>query len=241
MRLVIISDLHNKYGQLYHPWYDINHLGMGDILINAGDFSSKGTAQEIEEFLKWFSSVPGFKYKITIAGNHDFGFEKFNSLAMKMVSEYPDIIYLQESGVEIDGIKIWGSPWTPRFHNWAFNADRGEGIKEKWDAIPESTDILITHGPAHGVNDVVEYRVEQLGCVDLMQAIQRVQPKIFVCGHIHTGNGITFHDNVHHINASVLDERYDYAFRPKILEWFPETNELIDLTLSSHPSVNTDI
>jgi hypothetical protein len=28
-------------------------------------------------------------------------------------------------------IKIWGSPWQPEFHNWAFNLPHGEKIKEK--------------------------------------------------------------------------------------------------------------
>ena len=41
---------------------------------------------------------------------------------------------------------MYGSPWQPEFNDWAFNLNRGEECREKWDMIPKDTDILITHG-----------------------------------------------------------------------------------------------
>jgi hypothetical protein len=50
--------------------------------------------------------------------------------------------------VIIEGVKIYGSPWLPSYHDWAFNLERGgEVLKQKWEQIPNGTDVLITHGP----------------------------------------------------------------------------------------------
>jgi hypothetical protein len=41
-------------------------------------------------------------------------------MKLKLLAEYPTVIYLNDSGVEIDGLKF-GVPVQPYFHNWAFN------------------------------------------------------------------------------------------------------------------------
>jgi hypothetical protein len=70
-------------------------------------------------------------------------------MKLKLLAEYPTVIYLNDSGVEIDGLKFWGSPVQPYFHNWAFNRI-GDDICKHWELIPLDTDILITHGPVKG-------------------------------------------------------------------------------------------
>ena len=62
-------------------------------------------------------------------------------------------IYLEDSSCEVLGYKIWGSPWTPWFCDWGFNARRGEESKSHWDKIPNDTDIILTHGPPLGFGD----------------------------------------------------------------------------------------
>jgi hypothetical protein len=130
-------------------------------------------------------------------------------------------------GEDMDNmVKIWGSPWQPEFHNWAFNLPRGEKLKEKWDMIPTDVDILVTHGPAFGKLDFVPYDGVNVGCEDLLSKIQEVKPKIHVCGHIHEGYGYVFDGNTHFINAAVLNGRYEFRNKPLTVDWDPETNEL---------------
>lgn len=75
----------------------------------------------------------------------------------------------------------------PEYCNWAFNLPRGTSCLEKWDAIPEDTDILITHTPPVGHGDLCCTGV-RAGCVDLLSTVQtRVKPKYHVFGHIHEG------------------------------------------------------
>lgn len=230
MKITLISDTHNKHKQI------TKDLPGGDLLIHAGDISSMGYNREIKEFCEWFASLNGYTHKIFIAGNHDWGFEVNSEEVKEILAEYPNITYLQDQFEIIvtddfqESIKIWGSPWQPRFYNWAFNVDRGEEIKKYWDKIPEDIDILITHGPAHGfVDRVHSYRgdSEPLGCEELIKAIARIKPKIHVCGHIHSGNGHVDYNGIHFFNASVLNESYMYDYLPKTFDWNPKTNEIV--------------
>jgi len=105
--------------------------------------------------------------------------------------------YLENSGVEIDGVKFWGSPWQPEFFNWAFNLPRGRRLAEIWALIPDDTEVLITHTPPYGILDRVDSG-EHVGCEDLRRALQRVKPKVHVFGHIHEDRGVV-EQKRHHI------------------------------------------
>jgi len=213
MKILCISDTHNKHLQIPKKYID-NVDGSIDTIIHAGDISGRGYKNEIVPFLAWYNELP-FKNKILIAGNHDFFFEEGKAKDIKeMLANYPNITYLNDSGVEIDGIKIWGSPVQPWFHNWAFNR-RGTDICKHWDLIPLDTDILITHGPVEGFLDLTMDGTTT-GCPYLKEAIGKMtQLKLHVCGHIHEAYGrVEFPDGAVFINASVLNHRYEMQNRP---------------------------
>jgi Icc-related predicted phosphoesterase len=226
MKITFISDTHVKHKQITED------LPGGDLLIHAGDISSMGHKHEIQQFCKWFNSLENYTVKTFIAGNHDFGFEKEPEMAKEVVDSYKDIVYLQDSflgyGVDTENyVKIYGSPWQPEFYNWAFNLPKnGLELAQKWNDIPDDTDILITHGPAFGYLDTIMGQYDNLGCQLLTNRIKTIKPKIHVCGHIHSGYGYVFDGDTHFINASVLDEQYQYSQKPLTVEWEPETNKL---------------
>lgn len=197
MKFVAISDTHGQHSKLSLP--------DGDVIIHAGDISGRGTEQQVRDFLEWFSGL-NYEYKIFIAGNHDFFFERASPDVVKSMIP-SNVIYLNDFGTAIEGIKIWGSPVQPWFHDWAFNRMRGADIKRHWDLIPTDTDILITHGPVKGILDKTVYG-EQVGCEDLLEKINESKPRIHVCGHIHEAYGIVEREGVKYINASVLNEDY---------------------------------
>lgn len=205
-KITFISDTHNKHNHL-------KNLPGGDILIHAGDISSMGYKHEIQQFCKWFK-VQDYTHKIFIAGNHDWGFQNHPDQVAEILDFYAPIIYLQDQLIEVEGLKIWGTPWQPRFYNWAFNLDRGVEIQKKWDLIPNDLDILITHGPAMGILDMVAGKFEPLGCQNLADTILQKKPKIHVCGHIHTGHGHFAGEHTWYFNASILDESYYPHFEP---------------------------
>jgi Icc-related predicted phosphoesterase len=209
MKIVCVSDTHGKHEQLN---YD---LPEGDMIIHAGDISNVGRIDEINQFTQWFSNLP-YKYKIFIAGNHDFGFEKIRHSNEIGISIPHGVIYLQDEMVEIEGIKIYGSPWQPEFYDWAFNLPRGEKIAEKWNMIPENLDILITHGPPHGILDDTIQGM-RVGCEDLYKRVMEVKPKYHIFGHIHYGYGMKITDETIFLNAASLGERYEYRNKPMVI------------------------
>ena len=211
MNITLISDTHNHH--------DLIDVGSGDLIIHAGDATSKGRDYEIEVFLKWYGRQD-YECKVFIAGNHDFGFESDPTRFADM-AKYYGVTLLNDSGTEYRGIKIWGSPVQPEFHGWAFNRARTEAdvpivghpfIGTHWQAIPEVVDIIVTHGPAHGILD--DTRLGPAGCRLLLERIKEIKPALHVCGHIHGGRGIMNSPDTVFINASSLDEQYQPYANP---------------------------
>ena len=221
MKITFISDTHGRHEHLTSKAYN-NILGSGDVLVHAGDCTNVGKTHEIKEFLDWFSNTE-FTHKIFIAGNHDFGFEHVHDIAPEYKNK--GVHYLFDNEVVIDGVKFYGSPWQPEFYNWAFNLPRGEKLAEKWKKIPGNTDVLITHGPARGMLDHT-ISGELVGCEDLFNRVMEVQPKIHVCGHIHWAYGQKNFFGTEFLNASVLNERYQYENKPIKLLFDSETKQI---------------
>lgn len=207
MKVVAISDTHSRHKSTKLP--------KGDVLIHAGDVSYKGEKWEVLDFLKWFGSL-NYAHKIFIAGNHDFYLERENPMVLQSLIP-PNVTYLKDSGTEINGVRIWGSPVTPWFFNWAFNRRRGKEIQHHWKMIPEHTDILVTHGPPYGILDSV-INEQHVGDKDLLKRLQELKPKVHLFGHIHESFGVTRKYGIQFINACILNESYELVNRPIVFE-----------------------
>lgn len=210
MEFCCISDTHNQHCKIDVPDCDM--------VIHAGDCTSRGTEAEILDFLDWYGDLP-HQHKVLIAGNHDFGFES-NPIKYAVECGNRGITYLQDESIVIDGIKIHGSPMQPEFCDWAFNCWRTEAeevrnalhgfdypfIGKFWDMIENDTDIVVTHGPPKHILDACGNG--HVGCELLAQHMQRVKPKFHVFGHIHEGAGDMHFAGTDYLNASSLDGRY---------------------------------
>lgn len=214
-----ISDLHGSYPK----------LDGGDLLIVAGDLTARDEPYQHREFLSWLGRQ-NYSKIIFIAGNHD-GYIQNNpdlyefylrSSPIAKGESWTKLIYLQDSGCEFEGLKIWGAPWTPEFCNWHFMLPRdSDELQAKWDLIPNDTDILITHGPSYGILDTeCEFpgKFDRLGCALLREAVERVKPRLHVFGHIHGGYGqmLLKHEgpNTICVNAAYMDEDYRPVNKP---------------------------
>lgn len=206
MQIVCISDTHGQHHALKLP--------PGDMLIHAGDLSTRGKSDELRDFLHWFASQP-YQHKIFIGGNHDFLLERESKFFRTMVPR--GCTYLNDEPVEIKGIRIWGSPITPFFHDWAFNRRRGDKIRRHWALIPDHVDLLVTHGPPLGILDQTTYG-DHVGCADLLERLAAVRPKVHLFGHIHEGYGKTEQDGTVFINASCVDTGYRLVNAPVVME-----------------------
>lgn len=212
MKIVCISDTHTQLNLVDVP--------DGDILVHAGDALNRGLKWELIEFLDEYETLP-HKHKIYVPGNHDWITEKDEPFCRKECEDR-GIIYLNDSGINIEGIEFWGSGVTPRFGHWAWNRDSGrqghsnepdhffyDPIQPHWDLISDNVDILITHGPPIGILDVSVYNGALCGCGKLLKKVEEVKPKYHVFGHIHQWGGQTKKEgDTIFINASVCNEQY---------------------------------
>lgn len=207
MKICFISDTHTKH-ELLTP-----DLPDADVIAHAGDITGNGGSGAIKDFLEWFSGLDQYKYKIFVAGNHDWLFERDKLFARELVPD--NVIYLEDEEVVLDGIKFYGSPVQLPFCNWAFNRPEYK-LNQHWQAIPDDTDVLITHSPPYGVKDYARLGTEtHCGSEGLYHEVtDRIKPKIHCFGHIHSEYGLSEIGETTFINASNLNDNYQYQNRP---------------------------
>lgn len=190
MKLLHISDTHG-----FHSRFPQERFEGIDVVVHSGDCSNHYNTMfneaEVRSFIDWYSRIP-VKHKIYVAGNHDTSIER------RMITpadfHAAGITYLENAGVTIDGIKFWGSPYTPTFGQWAFMKARDK-INRVWEYVPDDTQVLIVHGPPKGVRDLSYDRqnnLEMCGCSALAKRCYALKDTLkLVCfGHIHNMNGI---------------------------------------------------
>jgi Icc-related predicted phosphoesterase len=204
MRFACFSDIHN---------HDLPRFN-ADVLIVAGDLTGRGTKTE---FLKRLEDLSGYPAKkiIIIPGNHDFFVERHPDLARKFCEERK-ITLLVDQMTTYNHINIYGAPWQPEWGKWAYGYPRVPGGgKQHWDKIPESTEILVTHGPPKWILDL-DKGGEHYGCEDLAMRVREVKPKFHIFGHIHCSYGFEVHPYTTYINAAMCSEKY-YPLNPPII------------------------
>jgi calcineurin-like phosphoesterase family protein len=182
--VVCISDTHN-----HQP----RNVPEGDILIHAGDLTNSGSFEELQAAVRWLNSLP-HAHKVIVAGNHDRLLDRAvaddeGTKKERRRFEWGNVVYLQDQPVSITcsekrRLNIFGSPWSPKHGNWAFQYVRSY---DRWkDVIPSDIDILVTHTPPMGHLDV-----NNSGCQSLLDELWRLKrkPCLHICGHIHAGYG----------------------------------------------------
>lgn len=216
MKILAISDTHGFHKQ----FKDLDFQNI-DMIIHAGDFSNNKAPSinenEAIDFLDWYNEIP-VKYKILICGNHDTSIE---AGLVKPKEDFKNIIYLEHESINIEGINIFGSPYTPQYRGWAFMRDRGK-LDPFWSKIPDNTDILVVHGPPKGILDLSYNRqdiLEYCGDKELLNHVYRINPKHMIFGHIHNFKDCynkgskTIHDlnTVFHNVSCVTDRKFEFG------------------------------
>lgn len=176
MRIVAVADTHLFHDQLVVP--------DGDVFIHAGDMCRHGDLAELRIAARWIGGLP-HRHKVIVAGNHDWAFAREPGAARAM---FTGAHYLEDAEVTIEGMRFYGSPWQPAFHDWAFNVPRGAALAAVWAKIPRGLDVLITHGPPDGIGDRTAM-AQRTGCADLRRRVVAIEPRLHLFGHIHQDGG----------------------------------------------------
>ena len=221
-----ISDTHeeNVFEIVANSWSETKSAPI-DILFISGDLTYKGKLdklKQLHEQLEYLLMNYIVREVFVIPGNHDLSFEKTigyesRANATAIFSRNPKIHLVIHGSKTIQGLKIFGSAWTPYFHNWAFNYHEIRA-KELWNDIPADTQVLVTHGPPFLILDsVIEYMADRrVGCRALLEKIQKTPSiKYHLFGHIHESYGKLEKDGVTYLNSSIMDRRYQPTNKPQ--------------------------
>lgn len=206
MRIVFISDTHGKHREL--------GTLQGDVLVHCGDFCHgfMNDGHALADIDDWFGEQQ-FHTILCVGGNHDFLAQSLHE-ASKPV--FRNAIYLVDAVHEVQGVKFYGAPWLPDLARWAnFLGDTDR--QRKWDLIPDSTDVLITHTPPQGILDKPRSG-RSIGCQYLRGAVDRARPIIHCFGHIHASPGSASENGTEFINATMVDSNIDIAYQPIVRE-----------------------
>lgn len=203
------SDTHTKHRELKVP-------PKVDLVIHSGDFSDSANVainyNQSVDFLDWFSKLEC--EKVLVGGNHDLALES-GMITKKQLADL-GIHYLENSFVELNGLKIYGSPVTPSFgRGWAWNVARHK-THYVWDQIPNDIDILVTHGPPLSILDLtLNKEYDQAGCRSLRTKVLDLANrslKLHCFGHIHNSTdvynaGVFRFNNAMFSNASAVEDK----------------------------------
>ncbi len=223
----MISDTHDLHNKVI--------IEECDILIHSGDWTSEGKQEEVERFAKWLALQPA-KHIILVPGNHERYFKKALPDSLNWVLDHcPKANILIDKAIELEGIKFYGSPWTPTFGSgWAWNASRTivesahefkPFIGDIWDKIPKDTEFLISHGMPYGILDTaMDLRLARFTNVGDRELLRRIgelkQLRHVVGGHLHAQGGKShYRDGVWFHNAAICDDSYFPTRKPIIINY----------------------
>ncbi len=201
MKILHLSDTHGAHHRL-------GEVPEADIVVHSGDFCMVGEEREALDFINWFCDLP-HRHKIFICGNHDACMYGANIDGLDS-----NVHYLCNSGVEIDGLKFYG---VPLFMEDSMSNRHARNFA----AIPEDTDILITHTPAYGIMDLddsISGKLIHYGCHELLEAVRKVRPRAHLFGHIHSQHGVTTQDGIIFSNGAIMNDDYTELNTPINIE-----------------------
>jgi Icc-related predicted phosphoesterase len=167
MKIMVIADEESK--SLWDH-YDKSKLEGIDLILSCGDLNPKYLS-----FLATFSKAP----ILYIYGNHD---ACYNDTPPEGCTCIDDDIY------EFNGIRILGLGGSMRYKpgpcQFSENAMRARILRLKFKILKhKGFDILITHAPAAGINDMEDLPHRGFECFNTL--LEKYKPKLYVHGHVH--------------------------------------------------------
>jgi len=198
LRVVCISDTHSHNVP----------VPAGDVLIHAGDYTHFGKEEDFLSFNEWLSLQP-HPVKIVVNGNHESNAFRDKRKASSLLTS---CTYLVNEGVSIPfaedkvPLNVFGLNffWPCHGHN------------PYYDLIPDTTDILVSHGPVKGFVD------DNVGCPALLERVKHIRPRLVVCGHIHQAHGVTEGvgelEGVTFVNAAMCLNGYQIGWSPIVVD-----------------------
>ena len=175
MRVLAFSDLHHSRTRAEAI---VAASADADLVIGAGDFCNM--RQHLPAAMALLSGLAA--PMVAVPGNAESAEELAEAAHARTT-------VLHGTGTEVGGLSLfglgYGVPVTP-FGAWSCDLD--EATAAAMLERCSGADVLITHSPPRGMADRTS-RGDSVGSTAIRAAIERVQPRLAVCGHIHDSWG----------------------------------------------------
>ncbi len=177
MKLLLFSDLHCNEQQAADL---VQRAQTADVVVGAGDFGN--LRKGVEKTIAILQAID--RPAVLVCGNSESETELTDAC-----KDWPSAHVLHGTSVEIDGQVFFGLggavPVTP-FGSWSYDLTEGEA-RVLLENCPAGA-VLVSHSPPYGVLDRSSSG-QSIGSQAVREAIERTQPKLVVCGHIHACGG----------------------------------------------------
>ncbi|MEX0277971.1 MAG: metallophosphoesterase [Ruegeria sp.] len=175
MKVLAFSDLHMARSRAADL---VAASAEADLVIGAGDYCNM--RRGLDDAMAMLSGITA--PLVLVPGNAES--------AEELVDAAPHGVHvLHGAGMTIDGVRVfglgYGVPTTP-FGDWSCDLSEPEAA-ELLDRC-EVADILIVHSPPKGHGDTTSQGLS-VGSTAVRDAVERIQPTLVVCGHIHDSWG----------------------------------------------------
>ena len=176
----------------------------------------------------WLAATPA-THKLLTWGNHDWCGQMCSFRSDTPAhARSTDLQILVDEGTTVPSgrdagreLSVWATPWSNPFMRWAF-MKRSSDLERVYAAIPDSIGVLVSHQPPYGYGDSTfdldSRRMEHVGSRELLVAIERVRPRVVICGHVHGGFGRYEHQGIPIYNVSVVNESYRLVNAPTVID-----------------------
>jgi Icc-related predicted phosphoesterase len=190
MRVLAFSDLH---GSVTAAAALVRQAGDADVVVGAGDFGNQ--RQGWEGCIRELRAIR--KPTVLVPGNN----ESFDELRAACAG-WANAHVLHGTTIRIGDVTFFGLgggiPVTP-FGAWSWDFSEEQATQLLANCPPGC--VLVSHSPPKGLLDVSSSGAS-LGSVAVRDAVDRLRPKLVVCGHIHASGGKTMkHHSTVVVNA----------------------------------------
>jgi Icc-related predicted phosphoesterase len=183
MKIYALADLHGSQYRLNRV-LEMVKKHQPEAVVICGDITQFGPADVAKNFL---DQIPGTVF--AVPGNID------TEDAVKGIDQSHAInIHLKQQiyhGVVFVGVNGVNNRETALFYS-----------DQNYVTMLEHVDILVSHVPPYGLQDMVFYGLHS-GSKDLLSLVQKYKPRLVLCGHIHEDPGYTDLDQTVVVNCSM--------------------------------------
>ena len=175
MKILAFSDLHMSRGRAELLTVAAEQA---DLVIGAGDFCNMREGLDVAMHLLSGITAP----LVMVPGNAE-SFDELKAVAL------PNMHVLHGSEVTLKGVQFFGIGYAvpaPPFGDWSMNLSELEA--KTMLTLCQRADVLISHSPPKGYGDRTSTGISA-GSVSVLQAIDEIQPRLALFGHVHDSWG----------------------------------------------------